>query len=172
MRRLIVFNVGVAQVTLYSRAFTLLEMMIVLAIVSVLMLAMIPANTGRIDQAYIAETIDLVRKYQPVISKYFDVHQEFPADNQAAGLPEAKTILGNYLTSVLVEDGAMHLTLGNKIRPELSGKVISLRPIFVPNTVNTPVSWVCANDSIPANMLAAGENRSNVPLASLPLSCR
>lgn len=152
--------------------FTLLELMIVLAIMAILLVLAVPVNTGRMDQTYIAESVDLVRQYQPLIEQHYRVFGVFPADNQAAGLPRAQDILGNYLTSVEVVDGAMHLTLGSKIRPDLRGKTVSLRPVFVPNTSNTPVSWICGNDAIPANMRAAGENRSNVPPVSLPLSCR
>lgn len=154
------------------RGFTLLELMIVLAIMAVLLVLTVPVNTGRMDQTYIAETVDLVQQYQPLIEQYYRVTGAFPIDNQAAGLPEAQDILGNYLVSVEVVEGAMHLTLGSKIRPDLRGKIVTLRPIFVPDTANTPVSWVCGYDTIPANMLAAGENRSNVRPVSLPLSCR
>ncbi len=154
------------------RGFTLLEMMIVLAIMAVLLVLTVPVNTGKMDQTYIAETKELVRRYQPLIEQHYRLFSQFPANNHAAGLPDADNILGNYLTSVELVNGAMHLTLGNKIRPDLKGKILTVRPIFVPDTNNTLISWICGNDTVPENMIAAGENRSDVPPVSLPLSCR
>lgn len=155
-----------------AKAFTLLEMLIVLAIISIMLVATIPAGGGKVDQVRVAETIDLVKRYQSQIAHYYRVHNEFPANNAAADLPEPTNIVGNYMSGVYLVDGALHLQLGNKIRQELNGKLVSIRPIFVPDVPNTPVSWICGNDTVPPEMLAAGENRTSVPNASLPLSCR
>lgn len=155
-----------------AKAFTLLEMLIVLAIVGIMLVATLPAGGGKVDQVRVAETIDLVKRYQSQIEHYYRMHNEFPATNEAADLPEPTNIVGNYMTAVYLVDGALHLQMGNKIRPDLNGKLVSIRPIFVPEILNTPVSWICGNDSVPPEMLASGENRTNIPSASLPISCR
>ena len=147
-------------------------MLIVLAIIGILLIATIPSNSGKIDQAGVSETVRLMRGYQLQIESYYSMNNEFPADNKAAGIPEATSIIGNYLTAAYLQNGALHLELGNKIRNTLKGKFISLRPVFVPDVENTPVSWICGNDTVPGNMIAAGENRTDVENYSLPLSCR
>ena len=152
--------------------FTLIEMLVVLAIIALLALATIPTGGGKFDQAAVSESLNLVSGYQLQIEQYYMLNNEFPEDNEAAGLPPSQTIMGNYLAAAELADGALHLQLGNKIRPELKGKFVSLRPIFVPGTENTPVSWICGNDTVPPNMLAAGENRTNIESFRLPVSCR
>ena len=152
--------------------FTILELVIVLAIIAIGLVAILPANTGRIDQARIAETISLVRPYQLQVEGHYRAHGEFPIDNKVIDMPAPEKIIGNYVEAAYLEKGAIHLQLGNKIRPELTGKILSLRPVFVPDADYAPVSWVCGYDTVPKNMLAAGTNRTDVALASLPLSCR
>lgn len=155
-----------------GRGFTLIEMVIVLAIMAIILVASIPSSGGKVDQVGIKEALNLVKIYQPQIESYYQTLKEFPADNDALGMPAPESIIGNYLSAVYLDSGALHLQLGNKVRPKLKGKVISIRPVFVPDTENAPVSWICGNDSVPANMLAAGDNRTNVEALSLPNSCR
>lgn len=152
--------------------FSLMEMLIVLAIISIILVATIPSGGGRVDQAAIAETVELMKNYKPQIEGYYRSQGEFPVDNATAGLPEADSIVGNYMSAVFLLDGALHVRLGNKIRAELRGKYISLRPIFVPGVANAPISWVCGTDTVPADMVAAGENRTDISSASLPVACR
>ena len=154
------------------KGFTLIEMLVVLAIIVILLLATLPLNSSKIHQTRIAESISLIKAYQPQIEEYFQINKEFPVDNEAAGLPSADRIQGNYLQAVYVVEGALQLHLGNKINSELKDKFVSLRPVFVPGVENAPVSWICGFDSVPGNMVAAGENRTDVSRTNLPLSCR
>ncbi len=155
-----------------TRGFSMIEMLLVLVLISMLVLAALPSGGGKIDQTGIAESLSLVERYKTQVEQYYLSHQAFPPDNDAAGMPEPEMIIGNYLAGVEQADGAMHLILGNKIRPELHGKRISVRPVFVPGAENSPISWVCGFDTVPANMVAAGENRTDVEGFRLPLSCR
>ena len=156
----------------HGNGFTLVEMLVVLAIIALVMLATIPNGSGKIDQAAVSESLSLVSVYKLQIEQYHMLNNEFPEDNEAAGIPPSQAIMGNYLEAVELADGALHLQLGNKIRPELKGKFVSIRPIFVPGTENTPVSWICGNDTVPPNMLAAGENRTDIESFRLPIACR
>ncbi|MFT4520070.1 MAG: type IV pilus assembly protein PilA [Halioglobus sp.] len=155
-----------------ENGFSLIEMVIVLAIIGILLVAILPSNQGRIDQTKLAESVKLMSQYQPQIVQHYQFNNEFPVDNKAAGMPDPDKISGNYLTAVFVVDGALHLQLGNKVRPELTNKFVTLRPVFVPGVENAPVSWICGYDAVPANMVAAGENRTDIEAGSLPLSCR
>lgn len=147
-------------------------MFIVLAIISIILVTAIPSGGGKADQAAVAEAVDLMNRYKLQIESFYRSHDEWPADNATAGLPNPASITGNYMTGVFLLDGALHVRLGNKVRPELKGKYVTLRPIFVPDADNTPISWVCGIDSVPADMVAAGENRTDIHGSSLPVSCR
>lgn len=151
--------------------FTLIEMMVVLAIIAILALMAFPSNQGKANKVRVKETLKLVENYKEQVASYYLLHGEMPATNSDAGLPEASQIMGNYLQELHLIDGALHVRLGKKINPNLKGGVISLRPVFVPDTPNVPISWICGYDKLPEGMLAAGENKTNVDRKDLPLDC-
>jgi type IV pilus assembly protein PilA len=154
------------------KGFTLLEMLIVLAIIGIMLVLTLPSGGGKVNQARIVESINLVKRYQPKIESYYEASNEFPANNASLGIPGPLSIAGNYMKSVTLVDGALHLKLGNKMPPKLHDKIISVRPVFMPYEPDALVSWICGNDSVPENMIAAGENRTNIGNTSLPVVCR
>ncbi|MFT5084545.1 MAG: type IV pilus assembly protein PilA [Lentisphaeria bacterium] len=152
--------------------FSLIEMLVVLAIIAILATIAIPSSNGKINRVRVAESLKLVEGYKSQIENHYKIANEFPRDNKEAGLPKPEQIIGNFLQETSVDDGAFHLTLGNKIVPALQGKTISVRPIFVPEAANAPISWICGYDSVPEGMVAGGENRTDADVLYLPLECR
>jgi type IV pilus assembly protein PilA len=155
-----------------ARGFSLIEIIFVLLIVGILMMAAMPSGEERFDRKAISESLELFERYKRQVEAHYMLYGEFPMDNEAAGMPSPPLIIGNFNVSGELENGAIHIQLGNKIRPQLRGKIISLRPIFVPGEANVPISWICGNDTVPANMVAAGENKTNLESFRLPVACR
>ncbi|MGK0441866.1 MAG: type IV pilus assembly protein PilA [Pseudohongiellaceae bacterium] len=154
------------------QGFTLIEIVIVLAVMSILLTLAIPSTHNKIIRGQVKVSLMLVAKYQHDIASYYQATGAFPADNNAIGMPEANKIMGNYLSQVEVINGALQLTLGNKAHKLAIDKVVSLRPIYVVGSPSSPTSWVCAYDAVPNGMQASGDNLSNLDVASLPLVCR
>ena len=57
--------------------------------------------------------------------------QTFPPDNATAGLPVADKIVNNAISSVAVQDGAIHVTFGNRANAVIAGKILTLRAAMV-----------------------------------------
>lgn len=157
----------------YTLGFSLLEVMIVVAIIAILATLAIPSRMGEMTQKRIVETIELVEPYKANIANYYHSNTgNFPDDNEQAGMPDPTDIRGNYLDKLEVREGVMHLWLGQKLPEKLHGKIISIRPVYIKDSPNSPVSWVCGNDEIPSGMLAAGINLTDTPALVLPGRCR
>ncbi len=151
--------------------FTLIEMVVVIGIIAILALLAVPSQLNRLNQKKLAETIQLAEIFKEPIALFYQLNGKFPVNNEEAGIPEPDKILGNYLSGLNVENGVMHLQLGNK-SANLEGQILSIVPVFVEGSPNSPISWVCAGKRIPDGMTAAGENKTSVSNNFLPLSCR
>lgn len=106
------------------------------------------------------------------IGEFYKSTGRMPKDNKEAGLPEADKIIGNFVTSVSVSDGAINITLGNKINKNASGKVVTIRPAIVVGEPKVPQAWIYAYSSVPEGMTVLGENKSTLEPRLLPVFCR
>ena len=152
--------------------FTLIELMIVVAIIGILAAIALPAYQDYTIRAQMVEGITMTNALKPKIAEFYEYKGRFPKDNNEAGLPEGKYIIGNYVKGMTVEDGAIHIELGNKINSRLKGKILTLRPQYVKESHITPLAWLCGNSSVVEKMTVAGSNKTDVKAAYLPAACR
>lgn len=151
--------------------FSAIEIMVVMAILVILAMIAIPSSLARIVKTQVAGTIPWADVAKEPIQESWKVNKTLPANNVAAGLPSAEKIVSNYVTSLIVQDGAIHMTLGNKAHPKIKGKVLSIRPAVVEDSQIVPIAWVCGNASPPPPMVVKGENKTTIPNEYLPQSC-
>jgi len=152
--------------------FTLIELMIVVAIIGILSTLAVPSYQDRVIRAQVSEGMavaDFVR--QSIVAQYART-RGMPRDNAAAGLPDGKVIVGNYVSEVRVRDGAVNIVFGNRSNKFLAGKTLTMRPAIVPEHAVVPVAWVCGNASTPEKMKVMGENATDLPPSHLPIDCR
>lgn len=155
-----------------NKGFTLIELMIVVAIIGILAAIAIPAYQDYTIRAQIAEGINLTNAVKPKIQEYYKQHGRFPSDNQDAGLPQAQYLIGNYVKGVEVIEGAIHVTYGHKVNRLVTDKVLTIRPQFVRQSAITPLAWLCGGDQVVSGMEVAGENRTDLGPQFLPAVCR
>jgi type IV pilus assembly protein PilA len=155
-----------------DRGFTMIEMMVVVGIIAILALLAIPTYQDKFIRDQIAEALPLADIAKPPVALQWALLQSFPADNAAAGLPVAEKIVSNFISSVAIQGGAIHVTFGNKASGTIRGKILSLRPAVVEDAPVVPVTWVCGYATAPEKMTVRGENKTNIPPGFLPIRCR
>ena len=152
--------------------FTLVEMMVVLAVVAILALMAVPGFQDQIVRDQIKEALPLADIAKTPLAVSWAAAHSFPPDNAGAGLPSADKIVNNYIRSVSVQDGAIHITFGNRANALINGKILTLRAAVVEDAPVVPVTWVCGTAEAPGKMTIKGENKTNVPANYLPFNCR
>ena len=81
-------------------------------------------------------------------------------------------IVNNFVSSVLVRNGAIDLTFGNRASGVVKGKVLTLRAAVVEDAPIVPVTWVCGYAKAPDKMTVNGADNPSIAARYLPLKCR
>jgi type IV pilus assembly protein PilA len=152
--------------------FTLLELMVTIGVAAILMLIALPTFWDRLVREQVNEALPLADLAKPAVQNAWRAGQPLPADNAAAGLPEADKIVNQVVKSVTLEAGAIHIAFGNRAHNALKGKTLTVRPAVVEDAPIVPVTWLCGLAPPPEKMTAKGGNRTDVPSHLLPLRCR
>ncbi len=151
--------------------FILIELMLVVAIIGILAAVAIPAYQDYILKAKATEWQVMSTPVKDAISHYFDYWGKLPADNAAAGLPEAKAYRSRYVESLEVKNGAVFVTLRyQEIKSSDSGVIVyfpelSAAPQQPADDVVHIVSWRCSSGKPPAEL--AAYHLPEVPAAPL-----
>jgi type IV pilus assembly protein PilA len=165
-------SIGPAHMKSFLRGYTLMEMMAVLAIITILALMAVPSYLDRIVRSQIEAAMPLADIAKKPVAAAWSLQQPFPTDNAAAGLPPADKIVNNFVSSIAIDGGAIHITFGNRANKAIAGKILSLRPAVVPDAPVVPVAWVCAKAKAPGNMTVTGSDKTNIADDLLPGGCR
>ncbi|MEQ8663461.1 MAG: pilin [Gammaproteobacteria bacterium] len=120
-----------------QQGFTLIELMIVVAIIGILAAVAIPAYQDYTVRARVTEGLSLASGAKTSVSEFFSSQGNLPADNGEAGMAAAASIRGNSVRQVsIVGNGVIQVTFsGNPI----DGALLEL----VPTEVDGQVTWVC-----------------------------
>jgi type IV pilus assembly protein PilA len=125
-----------------SRGFTLIELMIVVAIVAILAAIAIPAYQNYLIRAQVSEGMVLADGAKAAVWAYAADQGKLPTNNASAGLPSALSISGNYVSSVKVTDGVIKVLYnGPRASPHIRNpdQYLSLSPISGEGSI----AWTC-----------------------------
>jgi type IV pilus assembly protein PilA len=127
-----------------SAGFTLIELMIVVAIIALLAAIAIPAYQDYLIRTEVAEGLTLSTGAKSAVWDFMASHGSLPANNLSAGLASNTSITGNYVSSVTVSNGKITAAFGGKkASSNLTGTLL-LSPIPSAGAM----AWTCSSSTI------------------------
>ena len=157
-----------------QKGFTLIELMIVVAIIGILAAIGLPAYQDYTIKAQVAEGPQLSEGVKTAIAEFYASNGTWPVDETTApgSLGFATPPMGTYVGSITVGNGGITVTYGNKAHTNILGQSLGMSPIV---SANGDLSWVCGNatpafaDAAPT---VATPGVTTVVAKYLPASCK
>ncbi|HFC2213627.1 TPA: pilin, partial [Neisseria gonorrhoeae] len=110
-----------------QKGFTLIELMIVIAIVGILAAVALPAYQDYTARAQVSEAILLAEGQKSAVTEYYLNHGEWPENNGDAGVASPADIKGKYVEKVEVNNGVVTATMASSnVNKEIKDKRLSL----------------------------------------------
>lgn len=127
-----------------QQGFTLIELMIVVAIIGILAAIAIPAYQDYTIRAQVSEGMSLASGAKAAVAEFYQDSGAWPADNAAAGLEAAANIQGQYTTGVAVAANVVTVTYGDQANTAIAGQTLTLTA-----TDNVgAIEWTCDNGTL------------------------
>lgn len=127
-----------------QKGFTLIELMIVIAIIGILAAIALPAYQDYTKRARVGEALSLAGGAKTAVTEFYSSNNSWPASNAAAGLATSTEINGNSVISVDAAGGKIKVAVRDNVE---SGKFLVLSP----SAASGSVTWSCKTSETTIN---------------------
>ena len=124
-----------------QKGFTLIELMIVVAIIGILAAIAIPAYQDYTIRAQVTEGLNLAGAVKAAIAEDYANEGSWPTDLTDAGLDNATPPAGKYVTGITIANGLITIAYGSQANATIAGDTLTLIPGL---SANLDVVWKCS----------------------------
>mgnify|MGYP000514719004 CR=1 FL=1 len=127
-----------------QKGFTLIELMIVVAIIGILAAIALPAYQDYTARAQMSEAMVLADGQKGAVTEFFADRGVMPANNASAGISAASDISGKYVASVNIASGVITSTIrADNVAAGIAGTNL----VLTPRATSGSMHWTCTSSA-------------------------